>query len=196
MESSWTNRSRPFGRVRIKSNWSRSTVSFKKKVSWPKPCELWKQWRLPCERIHTQVVRFTHRLEFRLGQKKHTSPAAATATPRHDASWTQKYHCFWLKKRTTKTLPGWWVFVCKNYMVLLYLLDFCWWKKSLKNGFEQKTHLFWRGTGEIFTWVPATGTNHLGPPYGLKVSFIVTKAQSGLTLLGWGSDTFFFWQSL
>lgn len=84
MESSWTNRSRPFGRVRLKSNWSRSTVSFKKKVSWPKPCELWKQWRLPCERIHTQVVRFTHRLEFRLGKKKsHIS----CCCHRHPKAW-------------------------------------------------------------------------------------------------------------
>lgn len=102
--------------------------------------------KTPLQKNPYTGVHFTHSKK---ENKKSASPAAATATPRHDASWTQKYRCFWLKKRTTKTLPGWWVFVCKNYMVLLYLLDFCWWKKSLKNCFEQETHLFWKVGGDL-----------------------------------------------
>lgn len=149
--------------------------------------------KLPCERIHTlESISPTRKKE----NKKSASPAAATATPRHDAFWTiHKNTAFLWRKKQPNPRQDHELLLARIICFRLDLLDFCWWKKSLIRIDSDKkiTSVFkgWENRSSLES-LPLERTI-LGPPSSLKVSFIVTKAQSGLDFFGgWGSDTCFF----
>lgn len=124
--------------------------------------------KTPLQKNPYTGVHFTHSKK---ENKKSASPAAATATPRHDASWTQKYRCFWLKKRTTKT----------SVVSLGFLLV----KKVIEELLRTRNTSVLKGWGRSSLESLPLERTILGPPSSLKVSSIVTKAPSGFVVF-WG----------